>query len=104
MTTLTNERKQFDIKSESNNLTLTGSVIFSGKGEVKPFTGNIYGKGNNVGDSFGSNFTYSETGGVIDTFNMNDIPLEHSEEARTLITTTVNDIKQQLNSNEDEEG
>lgn len=45
MATLTNERKQFGVESNSENLKLTGTVTYTEVGEVKNFSGNINLKG-----------------------------------------------------------
>ena len=103
MTTISNERKQFDVTNESDNLTLIGRTTYSGKGEVYGFNGNIYGKGSNEEESFSAWFNYSEKNGVVEAFTLCEAPINYSEEARTLITTTVNDIKEQLNAQDNEE-
>ncbi|GEM_PF-3997504 len=100
MTTLTNQRKQFDVESNSENLKLTGTVTYTDKGEVKDFNGNISSLNQEEETGFNAWFNYNETDGVVDSDSQNGVPVEYNAEACGLIRSTVSDIKSQLSNNQ----
>lgn len=93
MTTISNERKQFDVQSESDNLVMNGSATYYENGDIRDFNGNISPKKMENSDSWSGYFNYSEENGMIISDNITGMPVTLNAEASGLMKTIVGYIR-----------
>lgn len=93
MTNFSNERKQFDVKSESDNLVLTGSATYHPSGDIRDFNGQIKAKSTDDPSPWNGWFNYSESDGMVSNDTLNSVPVNYDAEACGLKRSVIADIR-----------